>query len=82
MSENMVEPDEPQITSKYEAYALHAGYARLHARSAYTRPRARAPTLKHAHAQAEICNSYCFSSATMIRERASMLRYTYLVCLV
>ena len=30
----------------------------------------------------QICNTYCFSMATMIRERASMLRYTYIACLV
>jgi hypothetical protein len=34
------------------------------------------------HAHAEICNTYCFSSATMIRERASALRYTYIVSFV
>ena len=34
------------------------------------------------HAHAEICNTYCFSSATMIRERASVLRYTYIVSFV
>jgi hypothetical protein len=40
----------------------------------------------HAHARArahtQICNIYCFSTTTMIRERASMLRYTYIACLV
>jgi hypothetical protein len=35
-----------------------------------------------AHAHTQICNTYCFSTATMIRERASMLRYTYIVRLV
>ena len=29
-----------------------------------------------------IWNSYFFSTATMIRERSSLLRYTYIVCLV
>jgi hypothetical protein len=28
------------------------------------------------------CNTYCFSTATMIREWASVLRYTYIACLV
>ena len=32
------------------------------------------------HTQAQICNIYCFSTAKMIRERASVLRYTYIVC--
>jgi hypothetical protein len=30
----------------------------------------------------QICNIYCLSTETMIRERASMLRYTYIVYLV
>ena len=33
----------------------------------------------HTHTQIYI---YCFSTATMIRERALMLRYTYIACLV
>ena len=42
---------------------------------------AHAPGNMHelAHARTQICNTYCFSTATMIRERASMLRYTYIV---
>ena len=51
-------------------------------------------TFTHAHAHTQhstrtkarthtqICNIYCFSTATMIRERASVLRFTYIVCLV
>ena len=51
---------------------MHAG--------ACTSPRARAHARAHTHTQ--ICNIYCFSTATIIRARASMLRYTYIVCLV
>ena len=29
-----------------------------------------------------ICNTYCFSKVTILHERASMLRYTYIACLV
>jgi hypothetical protein len=36
----------------------------------------------HARAHTQICNTYCFSTATMIRERVSMLRFTYIACLV
>ena len=40
----------------------------------------------HTHARARtcrhICNTFCFSSATLICERVSVLRYTYIVCLV
>ena len=45
-------------------------------------------THAHAHAHAsgythtQICNIYCFSTATMIFEGSSMLRYTYIACLV
>ena len=39
---------------------------------AWTRPRAHNP----------VTNAYCFSMAAMIRERASMLHYTYIACLV
>ena len=47
---------------------------------ANARMRARARTHTHTHAQ--MCNIYCFSTATMIRDFASVLRYTYIVCLV
>jgi hypothetical protein len=57
MSINVMEPEGPQMTTQYGAYA-------------WKRPRARAPALAHT----QICNNYCFSTATMIRERASVLR--------
>jgi hypothetical protein len=47
---------------------------------ACTRLRSRAR--KYAHAHTEKCNTYCFSMATMIRESASVLCYTYIVCIV
>ena len=36
----------------------------------------------HARTHRQICNTYCFSTATITRERASLLRYTYIACLV
>ena len=42
-----------------------------------TRVRARA----RAHTHTQICNIYCFSTATIICERASTLPYTDIVCL-
>jgi hypothetical protein len=36
----------------------------------------------HTHIHRPICNTYCFPTVTMIRERASVLRYTYITCLV
>jgi hypothetical protein len=47
---------------------------------AHTRTHARACASLPTHTQ--MCNTYCFSSATLICERVSVLRYTYIVCLV
>jgi hypothetical protein len=67
------------MTSQYGAYALHAGKARLHSRTLmHTHP----DTYTHGCAKRPISNTYCLSTATMIHERASVLRYTYIVCLV
>ena len=46
--------------------------------------RMQTPTYPHARTHRPISNAYCFSTATMIRERASLLRYTrtYIACLV
>ena len=79
MSKNVVEPEGPQITSQYGAYELHAGKARLHARTRMSTP---TRTSTHTDAHEEISNTYCFSSATRIRESASKLRYAYIACLV
>jgi hypothetical protein len=67
------------MTSQYGAYELHAGYARLRAST-----RMHTPTRpgKRVHAYTQICNIYCFSTATIIRKRASVLRYMYVVCLI
>jgi hypothetical protein len=76
MSKTVAENKGPQMTSEYGAYALHAGLARLHARM-----RMYTPGYPHAHTHAHACthrpvsNTSCFSAATMIRERASILRY-------
>jgi hypothetical protein len=40
------------------------------------------PWHPHTHTRRQTCYSDCFSTATMIRERASVLRYTYIACLV
>ena len=69
------------MTSQYGAYALHAGKARLHARTRmYTLKRPCTHT--HARTHRSIYNTYCFSTATIIRERASVLRCTYIACIV
>jgi hypothetical protein len=87
MSKNTVETEGPQMTSQYGTYALHAGLVRLHAcmrMHAPTRSCTHIQSRKHAHActHRSISNTYCFSTATMIRETASMLRFTYIACLV
>jgi hypothetical protein len=62
------------VTGKLYLYILHA----------FTRPRVRLPTCMHAraHTHTKICNTYCFPTASTIRECASMLRYTYIARLV
>jgi hypothetical protein len=57
------------------------GYMHAHA---CTRPRALAHARTHAraHSRTQICSAYCFSTATTIRERASVLRYTYIAVLL
>jgi hypothetical protein len=77
MPKNMMATEGPQ----YGAYALHAGKARLHSRTImYTRPCIHTRT--HARTNRPISNNYFFSTATMIRERPSVLRHTYIACLV
>ena len=67
------------MTSQYGAYALNVGLARLHARTRMYTPM-RPGT--HMHAHAEIYNTYSSYSATIIRKHASILRYTYIICVV
>ena len=59
--------------TRAQAYALARTPTHAHAS---THPRART----HTHTQ--ICNIYCFSTARTTRERASVLRSTYIDCLV
>ena len=75
----MVETEGPQMTSQCGAYELHAGKARLHARTRMhmpTRPGTHTHARAYAHTHRPINNTYCFPMATTIRERASLLRYT------
>ena len=61
--------------SQYGVYALHAGKARLHAH-------AHAPgTHTHAHTDQYVILIACLQQQ-WLRERATMLRYTYIACLV
>jgi hypothetical protein len=49
-------------------------------KATYTPTRLGTRTRAGIHTQ--ICNIYCFSTATMIRERASLLRFTCIACLI
>jgi hypothetical protein len=83
MSKNLVEREGPQKTSPDGACALHDRYARLHARTrahACISWRTREPAC--ARTQRQICNTNYFSTVKLIRERAPVIRYTYIECLV
>jgi hypothetical protein len=49
---------------------------------AHARGHPHARTHPRAHTHKQICNIYCFSTGTMIRKCTSVLRYTYIACLV
>ena len=83
---NMVETEGPQMTSQYGAYTLRAGVARLHARMRMHKP-TRSGTHIHAHTRKcahtdQHVTLIAFSQQQWLRERASMLRYTYIACLL
>jgi hypothetical protein len=80
MSENLLETEGPQMTKWRMRVACY-----MHLRACIC-PRVRVPTCTHARTQAHACthrpiiNTCCFSTARVIRERASVLRYTYITC--
>jgi hypothetical protein len=74
------------MTPQYGAYALRAGLTRLYARMHMhtpTRPsnHMHSRTRKHAHAD-QVVIFIAFPQQQWFRERASVLRYTYIACLV
>jgi hypothetical protein len=78
MSKNVMETEGPQMTSQYGAYALRAGLP-------CTRPRVRVPTSTQAPASMHTYKYViliAFPQQQWFRERASLLRNTYIVCLV
>jgi hypothetical protein len=46
----------------------------------YMRARTHALPGAQTHVRTDIYNTFFFSTATMIRERASILRYMYIIC--
>jgi hypothetical protein len=84
MSKDVVETEGPQMTSQYGAYALRAGLARLYARMrlhTLTRPVTHMHARMHAHTVQYVILT-AFPQQQWLRERASVLRYTYIACLV
>ena len=90
MSKNVDETEGPQMTSQHGAYALRARLARLYARMRmhtstrpgnYVHARTHARTRKHAHTDQYVI-LIAFPLQQWFRERASVLRYTYVACLV
>jgi hypothetical protein len=82
MSKNVVETEGSQMTSQYGAYALRAGLARLYARKRMhtpTRPgtHMHARIRKHAHTDQYVILT-AFPLQQWFRDRASVLRYTYI----
>ena len=74
------------MTSKYGAYTLRAGLARLHARMRMHTPtrsgtRMHARTRKHANTGQYVI-FIAFPQQQWFRERASMLRYMCIACIV
>jgi hypothetical protein len=78
MTKNIMENEGPQMTSQYDDTRwswigkVICTYAHAHAH---------APEYPHACTHIWVSNTYCFSTSTIIRERASVLRDTYIVCL-
>ena len=88
MSRNVMKTEGTNITSQYGAYAFNAGEAMI-----YERKRMRTLTRPgtHIHVSTQACasnqtqvkiNTHYYSTVTMIRDRASLLHYTYIACLV
>jgi hypothetical protein len=86
ISKNVVGTEGSQMTSQYGAYALRAGLARLYARIRMHTPSRpgidiHARTRKHAHRNQYVI-LIAFPQQQWFRERASVLRCTYIACLV
>jgi hypothetical protein len=74
------------MTSQHGAYALRAGLARLYARMRMHTPtrlgtHMHARTRKHSHTDQYVILT-AFPQQRWFRERASILRYNYIACLV
>jgi hypothetical protein len=79
MSKNVVEPVEPDDVTIWRT-RVACSTSKATCTHAHAHGWAHAST--HACTHTQICNIYCFSTATMTLEYASVLRYTYIACLV
>ena len=86
MSKNMVEPERPQMTiwRRVACWSSKATCGQIHARACVpTHTQTHAHVLIHTRARTyrEICNIYCFSTATILFEGALLLLNKYIACL-
>ena len=86
MSKNIVETEGSQVTSQYGAHALRSELARLHARMRMHTPmrpdtHMHTRTRKHTHTDQYLILT-AFPQQQWFRERASMLRFTYIAYFV
>ena len=83
-SKNLVEPERPQRTIKYDAYALHGGHVRLHAGTRMYKPKRPGththPTHARTHAQENM--NTVFPRQQWFHELALKLRFTYIASFV
>jgi hypothetical protein len=86
MSKNIVDTEGPQIPLQYGAHALRSGLARLYVRMymhTLTRPgtRMHVRMRRHAHTDQYVI-LVAFPQQQWFRERASILCFAYITCIV
>jgi hypothetical protein len=78
MSKNVVEPESPQITIlrlRFVCWVRSRAHANTRQSACYQPP---PPTHTHRYTHTEICNTYCFSMATMVmRTRLNVTLYVH-----
>jgi hypothetical protein len=83
MSKNIADTEGPRITSQYGAYALHAGLVRLYVRMRIHTPTRPGTQCAHARTHTDqYVRLIAFPQQQWFRVRASIIRYTYIACLV
>ena len=82
MSKNIVKPQRPQMTiwRRFACWIIKATHAQAQFR--VRAPAHQIHTHKRAHTNKEICNTFSSPRQQWFCERALILRYTYIACLV